>query len=999
MRREGRPQSVSQYTNPPTLAPGLELVQSFENGPDAFRIGWSADGSLVATTGTKGDVVVWSVADGQGQYLTGHKNSQNVMALAWHPSRPLLATGGGDGVILLWDMAAGKSDRLCTVDKEVRDVSWSPDGTLLAVAESGGFLRVLEMQKGLLRSAQVHEANANSVCWSLDGQSLMSGGGDGYISVQSADGWRIIRRWQTGQGDICASLSSNNRFIATGGEDDTVRIWDFASGAEIAVLEGHTEEILAVHFSPDSRFLASAMASEDSDSGVLLWRCRDWSRVAGLRLSRFDGWGGLAFHPSKPLLAAKELASRQIDCYKVDYQFLDRVSATRGSRRYVNAKVVLVGDTGVGKSGLGLVLSGQPYRPTDSTHGRNVWTLSTDEVDTSGGGNQTRELLLWDLAGQPGYRIIHQLHLNEVAVALLVFDSRSEVDPFSGVRYWTRALAQARRLEGSAAVPLTAYLVAARADRGGVGVSPERIHAMVDDLGLDGFFETSAKAGWHVAELIQAIRDGIDWDALPIISSSTLFDAIKQFLLEEKQQSRLLSTVDDLFHGFRRAHPDADNGNLRASFETCIGRVESRGLIRRLHFGDLVLLQPELLDAYASGMVQAAKEEPDGLGFIMEEEALAGQFRLGESDRVGDQGQEKLLLIATVEELLRHEIALKEITDRGVDLVFPSQFTRERPGMPVIPGREVTFTFQGSLQSIYATLAVRLSHSVLFKRQEMWQNAASYTATSGGVYGIHLRQLEEGRGELVLFYDERAPKEVRVQFETYVANHLKLRALPGTLARRVIRVCRNCSYVLPEDLVELRLNRGAATIRCPACEESEISLVEQPVASTDSAVIEMNRRADERRDQNAATLQVKGKIETGDYDVFLCHNSRDKEQVRAIGERLKDHGILPWLDIWEIRPGTRWQKELQKIIKSVRSAAVFVGTKGAGPWQELEVESLLGQIAKSGRPLIPVILEGRVGTPRLPAFLNLWHVVDMRQPDPDPFEQLVWGITGERPSK
>ena len=102
------------------------------------------------------------------------------------------------------------------------------------------------------------------------------------------------------------------------------------------------------------------------------------------------------------------------------------------SSRYVNAKVILLGDTGVGKSGLGLVLSGQPYQPTDSTHGRNVWTLDAQEVETPTGGTQTREILLWDLAGQPGYRLIHQLHLGEVAVALLVFDSRSETDPFAG---------------------------------------------------------------------------------------------------------------------------------------------------------------------------------------------------------------------------------------------------------------------------------------------------------------------------------------------------------------------------------------------------------------------------------------------------------------------------------------------------------------------------------------------------------------------------------------
>jgi hypothetical protein len=92
----------------------------------------------------------------------------------------------------------------------------------------------------------------------------------------------------------------------------------------------------------------------------------------------------------------------------------------------------------------------------------------------------------------------------------------------------------------------------------------------------------------------------------------------------------------------------------------------------------------------------------------------------------------------------------------------------------------------------------------------------------------------------------------------------------------------------------------------------------------------------------------------------------------------------------------RWQKELQRNIKSVKSAAVFIGARGAGPWQELEVESLLQEFAKRNRPIIPVILEGRLGNPRLPAFLNSWHMVDMRNSNPDPFEQLVWGITGEK---
>ena len=275
-------------------------------------------------------------------------------------------------------------------------------------------------------------------------------------------------------------------------------------------------------------------------------------------------------------------------------------------------------------------------------------------------------------------------------------------------------------------VPVRTFLVAARADRGGVAVTKERIAGLVYDLGLDGFFETSAMEGWKISELKDAMLDAIDWDRLPTVSSNALLEEIRAYVLGAKQEGRVLVTIDDLFREYGAVHSTGvEARDLRKEFEACLGRVEGRGLVRRLRFGDFVLLQPELLDAYASALVQAAKEEPDGLGVIAEEDALEGRFKLADAERIGPSEQEKLLLIATVEELLRHEVALKESTDRGVDLVFPSQFTRERPDAPHIPGRELTLGFQGSLHTIYATLAVRLARSHLFKRREMWRNVAT----------------------------------------------------------------------------------------------------------------------------------------------------------------------------------------------------------------------------------------------------------------------------------
>lgn len=132
------------------------------------------------------------------------------------------------------------------------------------------------------------------------------------------------------------------------------------------------------------------------------------------------------------------------------------------------------------------------------------------------------------------------------------------------------------------------------------------------------------------------------------------------------------------------------------------------------------------------------------------------------------------------------------------------------------------------------------------------------------------------------------------------------------------------------------------------------------------------------------------------FDVFLCHNSEDKPAVKDIGERLKAEGLRPWLDEWELPPGRPWQPLLEKQIESIKAAAIFVGTSGVGPWQQMELDAFLREFVNRGSPVIPVVLPKTAKPPQLPVFLkgNTW--VDFRQKIPDPFERLIWGITGKK---
>ena len=136
-----------------------------------------------------------------------------------------------------------------------------------------------------------------------------------------------------------------------------------------------------------------------------------------------------------------------------------------------------------------------------------------------------------------------------------------------------------------------------------------------------------------------------------------------------------------------------------------------------------------------------------------------------------------------------------------------------------------------------------------------------------------------------------------------------------------------------------------------------------------------------------------------EFDVFLCHNSEDKEAVIDIAEQLERSGLRPWLDEWELRPGLSWQYALEQQISKIATAAVFVGESGLGPWQKQEIYAFLNEFVSRGCPVIPVILANAPKRDELPIFLksNTW--VDFRRQRPDPMERLIWGITGKKPSR
>ena len=157
--------------------------------------------------------------------------------------------------------------------------------------------------------------------------------------------------------------------------------------------------------------------------------------------------------------------------------------------------------------------------------------------------------------------------------------------------------------------------------------------------------------------------------------------------------------------------------------------------------------------------------------------------------------------------LVERGLCLREHTDNGPLLIFPSYYRRERPELVGHPAVLVSYRFNGFLDDIYATLVVRLHHTKPFQQDQLWRYAADFKTLTGKQLGVKLTRRAEGAGELEVYFDPGIPVEEKIIFSRYVHEHLLQKGQDVVRLRHY--VCPHCGTPVGNREVAMkRLGRG-----------------------------------------------------------------------------------------------------------------------------------------------------------------------------------------------
>ncbi len=234
-------------------SPNGKLVAKLEgHRSSVYDTAWHPDGDVIATSSSDDTIIIWDANTGEAiRTLTGHTG--NVNAIDFSPDGDLLASASDDGNARLWNWRNGGRISAVAIGGAGNDVNFSNDGSMFAAAAENGRIRIWYTGSRQRVATFDHGAEkAFAVAFVNDDTALATSGIDPIIRLWKIEDQSLIMELE-GHKDGVRGLDSteDGTMIVSGSRDNTARVWDARTGAELATM-GHIKSALDLPLAIDT---------------------------------------------------------------------------------------------------------------------------------------------------------------------------------------------------------------------------------------------------------------------------------------------------------------------------------------------------------------------------------------------------------------------------------------------------------------------------------------------------------------------------------------------------------------------------------------------------------------------------------------------------------------------------------------------------------------------------------------------------------------------------
>lgn len=225
---------------------------------------FSPDGRYFATASCPGIAQLWDLTSGGSRII----NDTSVELVLFSPDGKRLISAGYSGFIKVWSLPDLKEMAIVNATPNaVEDAVFSPDGRYLAYTD-WNLIKILNASSYEMIQELDHMGRVASICFSPDSTHLAAAG-EKSMRIWDVNSSRMIQSVDDSLSISSVSYSPDGRYlaIATG---FTSRVWEVGGDSKDAMEFHHENIVNRAIFSPDSRLLATASC----DNTVRIWDLR-----------------------------------------------------------------------------------------------------------------------------------------------------------------------------------------------------------------------------------------------------------------------------------------------------------------------------------------------------------------------------------------------------------------------------------------------------------------------------------------------------------------------------------------------------------------------------------------------------------------------------------------------------------------------------------------------------------------------------------------------------
>lgn len=244
-------------------ASGIEIRTLKGHTNAVLAVRYSNDGRYIATGGLDKKAIIWDAATGnQVRVIEG--NGAGVLCVAWSMDNGLLATGNRGEINNLKVFRVSNGEQVADLVKHqaaVFSVDFSRDGKYLAAGSQDLSISVWDAAtRNALPAMEGHKKIVFSVSYSPDGRYVASGGGDsrtGEVKLWPAEkAFEPIMEFKGHEAQVSSVIfSPDSKTVFSGSFDQTIRAWDVETGKELFKMQGLSDPVYSLQYSPDGRYL------------------------------------------------------------------------------------------------------------------------------------------------------------------------------------------------------------------------------------------------------------------------------------------------------------------------------------------------------------------------------------------------------------------------------------------------------------------------------------------------------------------------------------------------------------------------------------------------------------------------------------------------------------------------------------------------------------------------------------------------------------------------